>query len=146
MTFLNIEDRIRKILPFRVSDLVIEEIALQSSYIPFKGEGEVLFRKGDPVRGFYWILKGEVEIQIPNKRPIPLGTGSMVGLDFFLEESASPFDILNSAFQLDCLFIDRRCFDKMSEHHDFNRYINYMVMNSLKSYRDLLLPEEKMYL
>lgn len=146
MTFLNIEDRIRTILPFRVSDLVVEEIALQSSYIPFHGEGEMLFKAGDPALGFYWILKGEVEIQIPNKRPIILGAGSMVGLDYFLEESFSPFTIVNSGLHLDCLFIDRRCYEKMSEHHDFNHYINYMMMNSLKAYRDLLLPGEKMYL
>ena len=83
MRFLNIEDRIRTFLPFRVSDLVIEEIALQSSYIPFHGAGEMLFKAGVPALGFLWILKGEVEIQIPNKRPIILAAGSMVGLDYF---------------------------------------------------------------
>ena len=146
MTFLNIEHRIREILPFQVSDFVIEEIALQSSFIPFMEKGEILFKKGDPVLGFYWILKGEVEILVPNKRPIPLGLGSMVGLDSFLEEGASPFKVVNSKNYLDCLFIDRRCYEKMSAHRDFNRYMNFMVMNCLKSYRDLLLPEEKMFL
>ncbi len=146
MGFFNIQDKIREILPFEASHFIVEEIALQSSYIPFHGIGEMLFKKGDSALGFYWILKGEVDILIPEKSPISLGPGEMAGLDSFLEDGVVPFDIVSRGKHLDCLFIDRRCYNNMREHSDFNRYMNYTVMNTLRNYRNLLVPSERMYL
>ncbi|MCR9152516.1 MAG: cyclic nucleotide-binding domain-containing protein [Croceimicrobium sp.] len=144
--FFNIHERIKEVTPFEVSNFVIEEIALQSSYIPFHGQGEVLFKKGDPALGFYWILRGEAEVLIPDRSNITLGPGSMAGLDSFIEDENLPFDILNKSKHLDCLFIDRRCYKSMQEHQEFNRHMNYMVLNCLKNYRNLLISNERMYL
>ncbi len=146
MGFFNIQEKIREVIPFDASSFVVEEIALQSSYIPFHGKGEILFKKGDPALGFYWILRGEAEILIPEKKPIILGPGNMAGLDSFIEDGNVPFDIINRSKHLDCLFIDRRCYENMRQHHDFNRHMNYMVLNCLRNYRNLLVPTERMYL
>lgn len=146
MDFLNIPKKIREILPFEASPFIVEEIAMQSSFIPFSGPGEILFKKGDPALGFYWVLNGEAEIIIPNKRSIILSPGAMAGLDSFIEEDSVPFDIINRGRQLDCIFIDRRCYNNMREHHEFNRYMNRMVLNCLRSYRNLLIPSERIYL
>jgi len=144
--FFNVPEKIREILPFEASAFAIEEIAMQSSFIPFYGAGEVLFKRGDQALGFYWILSGEAEIIIPNKRPIILSPGAMAGLDFFLEEANLPFDIINRGKHLNCLFIDRRCYNNMREHQEFNRYMNTMVLNCLRSYRNLLIPSERTHL
>ena len=146
MAFFNVPEKIREILPFDASAFVVEEIALQSSFIPFYGAGEVLFKKGDQALGFYWILSGEAEILIPEKRPIILSAGAMAGLDSFIEEGVIPFDVVNRGQHLSCLFIDRRCYNNMREHQDFNRYMNSMVMNCLRSYRNLLVPAQARYL
>lgn len=146
MGFLNIPDKIREIIPFEASAFIVEEIALQSSFIPFYGAGEVLFKKGDQALGFYWVLSGEAEIIIPGKRSIILSAGAMAGLDSFLEGGTLPFDVVNRGQHLNCLFIDRRCYNNMREHHEFNRYMNSMVMNCLKSYRNLLVPAPRTYL
>lgn len=146
MGFFNVQDKIREILPFEASPFVVEEIAMQSSFIPFYGEGEMLFKKGDQALGFYWILSGEAEILVPEKKPIILSAGAMAGLDSFLEEATLPFDIINRGKHLNCLFIDRRCYNNMREHHEFNRYMNRMVMNCLRSYRNLLIPSAPNFL
>jgi len=140
-----IKNRLQQILPFEASALILEEIALQSSYIPFNGVGEHLFRKGDSALGFYWILSGEAEIIIPGKRSIRLKAGEMAGLDSFIEDDPISFDIISSSAILDCLFIDRRCYNRMREHSEFNRQMNHMVMSCLRNYRGLLIPEEKVY-
>ena len=145
MNINTIKSRLQVILPFEASALILEEVALQSSYIPFNGIGEYLFRKGDNALGFYWVLAGEVEVIIPGKRSIRLKAGDMVGLDSFIEDEPIPFDILSSSSKLECIFIDRRCYNSMREHSEFNRYMNQMVMNCLRNYRVLLIPEEKVY-
>lgn len=145
MNINTIKSRLQVILPFEASALILEEVALQSSYIPFSGYGEFLFRKGDNALGFYWILFGEVEVLIPGKRPIRLKAGDMVGLDSFIEDEPIPFDVISSSPNLECIFIDRRCYNLMREHSAFNRHMNQMVMSCLRNYRVLLIPEEKIY-
>ena len=145
MEFQEIKSKLQAVLPFEASLLTLEELALQSSYIPFYGQGEYLFREGDAALGFYWILKGEAEVRIPGKKPIHLMEGDMAGLDSFLEDAPLPFDILSASNSMECLFIDRRCYDRIRSKPEFSRHMNSMVMHCLKNYRNLLIPEEKIY-
>ncbi len=145
MEISSIKSKLQKIIPFEASSLVLEEIAYSSSYIPFYGKGEYLFRDGDSALGFYWILKGEVEILVDGKKPIILKAGDVAGLDSFLEDTPLSFDIITRSNSCECLFIDRRCYTKIREHHEFNRHMNLMVMNCLRNYRSLLLPAEKVF-
>lgn len=145
MELSRVKSKLQSIIPFEASSLVLEEIALQSSFIPFYGKGEYLFRKGDSALGFYWILKGEAEILIPGKKSIVLKTGDMAGLDAFIEDQPLSFDMVTRSNSMECIFIDRRCYNRIREHHEFNRHMNYMVLNCLRNYRSLLLPEQKIY-
>lgn len=145
MEFQAIKQKLQEVLPFEASALILEEVALQSSYIPFYGRGEYLFREGDSALGFYWILTGEVEVLIPGKKPIHLKAGEMAGLDSFIEDAPIPFNIVTGSNSVECLFIDRRCYQRISSNSEFNRHMNTMVMHCLKNYRLLLIPEEKIY-
>lgn len=140
MGFFDVSKKLKQILPFQTSAEVLDEIALQSSYVPFKGPGEILFRAGDPVRGFYWILEGEAEILIPNKKPIVLRIGAMAGIDVFLDGDPLNFDIVNRSKSMECIFIDRRCYNKMRLHVDINRHMNRKALEYLRFYRNLLIP------
>lgn len=119
---------------------------MQSSFIPFRERKELLFKAGDPAMGFYWIMQGQVEMLVPEKESVIFGPGDMVGLDFFLEEEPVSFDFQTYSTQVETLFIDRRCYPLMQQEREFRRLIEQKLLRYLKDYRQLLVPQQKLYL
>ena len=138
---MNLQNKLQElvnILPFKAEEELLEEILLKSSHIDFTGEGEKLFKAGDPPLGFYWILSGQVETVIPNKALLNLREGDMAGLDCFLNKETHPFNVVTASPQVKTIFINRPCFDHFREKPDFRRLINSQVLYHLFSYKSLL--------
>tara|TARA_R110001592_G_scaffold72390_1_gene221030 strand:- start:40038 stop:40490 length:453 start_codon:yes stop_codon:yes gene_type:complete len=144
--FNTIQETLKALLPFNASNLLLEEIVMQSSFIQFHGVGECLFKKGDSPLGFYFILHGKAEILIPRSESIKLVSGQMVGLDAFLEEERLIFDVVSSSPHLDSIFIDRRCYEFMISHASFKKFIDQSLLRYVGAYRQLLVPSSSMFL
>lgn len=123
MSFEKTFRTLKDLLPEAADYELLENLVLQSSYIVFDEAGETLFREGDPSKGFYWILSGEVLEEVAPDIKMVLRKGSMVGLEEFLETEAhnSHWTTLG---RTETLFIDRRCFANFSDSnfsHDLIR-------------------------
>lgn len=134
------------VLPFQADLKLLEDILLKSSHIDFSGKGEFLFKEGDPPLGFYWILKGEVEILIPDKTVVHLKAGDMAGLDCFLNREVHPFSISTSSSSVKTIFINRPCFKGFAEQQQFRKLINQQVLYCLISYKSLLYTSTELLL
>jgi len=88
---------------------MLENLALQSSYIEFDLPGETLFKPGDAPKGFYWILEGEVIEKVSKDINVRMPKGSMVGLEEFLENRVH-LSHWRTGGKTETLFIDIRCF------------------------------------
>lgn len=146
MGFNKVQEKLKTLLPFDVSSLLLEEIIMQSSFIEFHGAGECLFKKGDSPLGFYFILSGQAEMLIPGTDGILLVSGQMVGLDAFLEEEKLLFTVKSASTNLESIFIDRRCFEFMSQDENFRNYIQSSLLSYVAAYRELLVPSQNMFL
>tara|TARA_R110002050_G_scaffold81718_2_gene174946 strand:- start:5929 stop:6381 length:453 start_codon:yes stop_codon:yes gene_type:complete len=144
--FNTVQETLKALLPFDVSNLLLEEIVMQSSFIQFHGAGECLFKKGDSPLGFYFILHGKAEILIPGSDSIKLVSGQMVGLDAFLEEEKLLFDVISSSSNLESIFIDRRCYEFMINQPSFKKFIDQSLLGYVGAYRQLLVPSRSMFL
>ena len=144
--FNTIQETLKALLPFNASNLLLEEIVMQSSFIKFHGVGECLFKKGDSPLGFYFILHGKAEILIPGTESIKLVSGQMVGLDAFLEEEKLLFDVISCSPHLESIFIDRRCYEFMINQAPFKKFIDQSLLRYVGAYRQLLVPSQSMFL
>lgn len=146
MGFNKVHQTLKALLPFHVSNLLLEEIVMQSSFVQFNGAGENLFKKGDSPLGFYFILSGQAKILIPGSDSIKLVSGQMVGLDAFLEEEKLLFDIITSSNNLESIFIDKRCYDFMISHAPFKKFIEQSLLAYVGAYRQLLVPSQGIFI
>ncbi len=146
MGFNKVHQTLKALLPFNVSNLLLEEIVMQSSFIQFHGAGENLFKKGDSPLGFYFILSGQAEIIIPGSDSIKLVSGQMVGLDAFLEEEKLLFDVISASPNLESIFIDKRCYDFMTSQASFKKLIERSLLGYIGAYRQLLVPSQSMFI
>lgn len=146
MVFNTVQEKLKTLLPFDASNLLLEEIVMQSSFVQFHGVGECLFKEGDYPLGFYFILSGQAEVQIPNADNIILVSGQMVGLDAFLEQENLLFNIRSTSPNLESIFIDRRCYEFMMRQESFKKFIQHSLLGYIAAYRQLLVPSKSMFL
>ncbi len=113
---MNFEETLKvlqQLLPSPADPVLLEELALQSSYLVFDQPGETLFRTGDAPKGFYWVLTGEVQQIVCEMITVTVGAGAMVGLEEFIEQRTHHSHWV-SRERTEALFVDRRCFEKLA--------------------------------
>ncbi len=101
---------LKELLPKEADSALLEDIALQSSYIVFDHAGETLFRAGDAAKGFYWVLSGAVEQRFGTSLSLQFEKGYMVGLEEFLQQRFISTHWV-SLEPTATIFIDQRCFE-----------------------------------
>lgn len=143
MGFHNISETLRDILPFEASASTLEDLVMQSSYIPFHGLGQSLFRPGDDPLGFYWLLSGEAELIVPGQGHLRVSKGDMAGLDNFLLKQKHSFEVITASHQLETLFIDRGLFERLFSHTDFSKIVDFQLLNLIDRYKGMVMPNPR---
>lgn len=134
----DILNELQAALPFKADPELLEEIVTMSCAIQFVGKGEVMFKPGDPAKGFYWLLSGTARMRIRQDAPLELSRGFMVGLDSFLLRQRHPFAIETGPGGARTLFVNRVSYAHFSEHKGFHKLINKQILYHLDAYRSRL--------
>lgn len=90
------------------------ELFYHSSYIEFTDQDEILFKQGDFPKGFYWVLTGEVRVELPFfKNSAILAKGSFIGFENFIAREPHTLMSVSNTELLRTLFIDKRCYSNL---------------------------------
>jgi CRP-like cAMP-binding protein len=127
-----IKSSISGVLPFTLGEELLEEIAYGCSSITFREEGESLFRPGDTPKGFYWIMKGPVLMQLSDREKLMMRDGAFIGLDNFSSGEHHQFNVFTADRNVQTLFVDRRCYTNLFLNKlDLSTYVLQQHLNQL---------------
>lgn len=132
LNFEDIRTYLRIILPFQLSEDLLQELFYCSSSIEFNQKGESLFMPGDAAKGFYWILKGEVTTHFSARDSLLLKEGDFIGFDNFISSEGHRFLIETFTGDVQTIFIDRRCYNNLFlKQSDLSLYILHQHLKQL---------------
>lgn len=118
------KEHMENILPFHLKETMIRELFYCCSSITFHDSGESLFKKGDAPKGFYWILSGNVLLNLNQSPELKIGKGNFIGLDNFVSGQPHHFEINTSEKLVETLFIDQRCYESLFlKEHQLSTYV-----------------------